>query len=212
MFFFSGVDKVRSASLLMSSIEHSLANHCITAKIEDSFIQKQNEILGNVLQTQLKFIQKHATATVIIANSSKSNLRRSYTEPDNVRKTVNEIAEVILTLSIALERTLCSSKVDDDTRNFNGLEDEVQQVFEHEPARTNTRSLNTCQCIEEYCAGECSEDCESICLQRYQIRRYECVAVSNKETISLDLICDGKLDCYDEADESECLTGKSFYY
>lgn len=193
----------------MSDIEHFLSNKCITAKVDDSLIMKQNEILRNVLQTQLKFIQKHAT--VIIEHYPQSNLRKFYTEPKNVRKTVNEVASVIMTLSIALESTLCSSTIDEVTHKYDDIEAEIQRVSDHESLKTTSWSLNSCQCIEEYCVRECSEDCDAVCSQRYQLGRWQCKAVSNKQTIPLDLVCDDKLDCYDEADEIECHRGSLLF-
>lgn len=191
----------------MSDIEQSLSNNCYMAKIDDSLIAKQNEILRDVLRSQLKFIQKHATATP--TNSSVSSLRRYYIEPENVRKTVNEVALVITTLSTALEDTLCSNKIEEEFRKFNDIE-AIEKEFEQDftSVKTSAWSPNSCKCIEEYRVGEYSENCESVCLQRYQLGRFQCQAVTNKKTIPLDLICDGKLDCYDEADENGCSTGR----
>uniref|UniRef100_A0A2A4JSP3 Uncharacterized protein n=1 Tax=Heliothis virescens TaxID=7102 RepID=A0A2A4JSP3_HELVI len=199
------MEKVRSATTVMSEIASSVNSKCFASNDGDLFAS-QNEILRDVLQTQMAFLEKHL----------KVSIKKTQTDQTNdvfIRKTVTDVGMILSILSYALEGSVCAHRVDPDNpgnlaaRKFNDIEiDELD-----EQPREPSWSPKSCTCKGQFCKDSaCEAPCKRICWQRHSLNHWSCQAINSATSVSLNVICDGKLDCFDESDESFCPLDSNF--
>lgn len=155
---------------------------CSSDILDKSMLLKQNKVLSGVLENQLSFLRKY----------SESKTKK-------VRETIREAVNVVNSLTSALENSLCSTF---NTKNL-ALDEEDLDIETQKEA-----DQEICKCNGQKCLQTCSPRCESMCFEMYGLSQFKCEAVSGEGLVSLDMVCDGKLDCYDELDEKDCSEGK----
>ncbi|XP_038221184.1 uncharacterized protein LOC119839067 [Zerene cesonia] len=122
-----------------------------------------------------------------------------------IRSPIKEITDVIGTLTKALDKALCSRndiKSDHNLRRYN-------EIFEEDvdlPKETKEKwPPEACSCKDETCSN-CTSYCKRICWHRNSLTHWNCDSVNDTSVTSLNVLCDGKYDCYDESDEKECFS------
>ncbi|XP_028168208.1 uncharacterized protein LOC114358438 [Ostrinia furnacalis] len=192
------IDRVHRASTIMSHIENYLSRKCVMDE-DNALLMKQNGVLYEVLQREVGFIKKY----------------KDMNHQDNVsgdvftfKKTLNEVAIVIKTLAVALDTSICERY---SNRRRVGI---MGNIYSPDTAGLDESShkpkiyLKSCKCRGSFCANvTCPEVCKRVCWHKHTLGKWSCHAVDESTAIPLDMVCDGKLDCYDESDESGCNPG-----
>ncbi|CAH1635806.1 unnamed protein product [Spodoptera littoralis] len=196
------MEKIRKAAAVMTDIEASINRKCF-ASTNTYLLSSHNQILRDLLKTEMEMIVKK-----IPANPKPSD---SATEKPNenevfILKRVNDVNAILSTLSYALDGTLCAhTKIDPDQyfTDFRKFNDQFDDLVER--PRDLGWSPKSCSCKGQYCKNpQCEATCKRICWERYSLNHWGCQALNSATSVSLDTICDGKLDCFDETDESQC--------
>ncbi|XP_053605309.1 uncharacterized protein LOC128672286 [Plodia interpunctella] len=206
------VEKVKDARRLITDIEDTVIRHCASTHMDNSLLSKQSDILGSVLQSELNFLRRHS-------NNDSDN---TFQTEEIVKKTVNEVALVLSSLSIGLEGSLCpryyGQDEDDiviDPKNslsiFTAEKNDKNDILEEIKPETTTRksiSPNKCTCDKGFCTDiNCSQMCRLVCWQKHSLGHWGCQAIDGGTSVSLAVLCDGKTDCYDQTDEEDCSVG-----
>lgn len=220
---------VRIASGLMTEIELAIITECYPPSVENAVISKENNSLSEVLRTQVKFIHKHSTEVYSM---------RNFLNLEKARSAANEVVDVIHTLSLALQLALCTEytvanktrkpEIFDKKTRYNLRQINRANTDDKEISHGNDSKItydidisaendvrpkpifSSCVCNQQYCLhSKCREDCKDVCWQNYTLGRWQCEAVIGGKSVSLNEICDGKLDCFDESDENGCFEGES---
>lgn len=165
----------------------------------------QTQIWTNDVENQFKVLEEHTK------QYATTDQRKFRVEPEHLRRTVNEVAVTVASMSSALAKIICSNEPHlNVARKSNVLE-----ILDLLGIENNTNNIEpepvlprTCNCTDSYCADKlCPQECETICMHRYNLDRLQCNTKGIESSISLDLLCDGKSDCLDNEDESRCLIG-----
>lgn len=181
-----------------------MSHNCYHDLVDKSMLYKQNKILGDVLTSQLTFLENHSI------ESSGTYSRRTYnTDTHAVRQTVREAVGVVDSLTSALGMSVCpnfsnTAAVYRASNDFNLATNKHyydDELFVTQPA------AEICKCSGQNCLKACTARCGKICYEMFTLSQFTCEAVSGEDFVSLDVVCDGKLDCYDEADEKDCSIG-----
>lgn len=198
------MELVRSATKLMSEVDASIHRKCFTIT-EDNLLLAQNQILRDVLQTQMDFLKK--------VNTSSQGIEIIYQAFDDkfLKATVNDVTKILSTLSYALDGALCARTTElhgnKDFRRFNDIDVDNIEELDEVPKETGW-SPKSCRCKQEFCVEPtCKAACKRVCWQRYSLNHWGCQALSGATSVSLNVVCDGKLDCFDETDENSCKIG-----
>lgn len=198
------MDRLQIANSLMTQIETYLQRKCFIEE-DNALLIKQNNVLVGVLNTQMGFINKYKTMD---PNSVQ------LTDAFAFKRTLNEVVGVINTLAIALHSSLCinlesKKRAQENARKSNPFDANQLDELTEKPIRKV--SLKSCACSGSFCANlTCAEACKRVCWHKYNLGRWSCQAVDQSTSVPLDMVCDGKLDCYDETDENHCVSGN--YY
>lgn len=180
------MDKILYVKQVTASIETN--KYCFEHDVEDSILAKQAKTLQLIFDNELSF---------------KMKLQKL--EPLNKMNEVREahsIALVISSFALMLDGALCSNKLSFDTRRSYDLFDlDLDNEF-----KESIGSTKSCNCNEELC-DNCTHYCKRICKQEFSLTNWKCESLNGADTVSLNLLCDGKLDCFDESDEKGCNSG-----
>lgn len=182
------MDKILYVKQVTASIETN--KYCFEHDVDESMLAKQAKTLQIIFDNKLSF---------------KMKLQKMYEEPlekMNEVRDAHSIALVISSLALKLDGALCSNKLSFDTRRSNDLFDlDLENEF-----KESVGSTKSCNCNEEFC-DNCTYYCKLICKKKFSLTNWNCESLNGTDTVSLNLLCDGKLDCYDESDEKGCNSG-----
>lgn len=200
--------QVNKATKVISEIEASINRKCFPAA-GNGLLISQNEILRDVLQTQINFLNNHNNTPV-----QGTGNEHQVADDKFVKKTVADVNKILSTLSYALDGSLCARITDvehqgnTDLRKFNDIEVDAIDEFDENVSQQPGWTLKSCRCYGPYCEDPtCPGSCKRVCWQRYSLNHWGCQALNGANSVSLDDICDGKLDCFDETDENFCVIG-----
>ncbi|XP_059058500.1 uncharacterized protein LOC131851958 [Achroia grisella] len=192
-------EKVQSATIIILEIQSKVLRTCVNTEVDNVILRKQNDVLSDVLKSQLTFIQKYSS-TKKLEEMQGNNV---------IKKTVNEVATVLSTLSSALEGSICPRNY--SRRNAGTSERYTGLVSENVDEPDLGMPLKYCTCDKGFCANNtCTAICRRVCWEKYILGRFGCQAVDENSSVPLDFLCDGKLDCYDETDELGCIFGVTY--
>ncbi|CAF4906812.1 unnamed protein product [Pieris macdunnoughi] len=178
------IKKLRFAHNILTGINKPLENGCFPGAMNPNLLSRQNNFLQDILNSQLEFIEKY-----------KSEHRIKLATNGNTRnRLINEITDVLSTLTMALDKAFCSNK---NTRRFNKILDE------EDPWPTDKWPPTSCPCLQGPCQN-CTYPCKRICWHKSSLLNWNCESVNQSSMVPLSVICDGKIDCFDESDEKGC--------
>ncbi|KAG6444995.1 hypothetical protein O3G_MSEX003701 [Manduca sexta] len=201
------IDKIQNAGRIMSQVEAAISRQCISPSLNKQILSEQNQVLRTVLKSQLHFIEKYANPPI----AELINPRRNELNKNIIKKTVNEVALVVTSLANALDGSLCARRfgydnIEEAALKYSG-DVSADEAFD-QVSGSVSGTMRSCVCNGMACANDtCIDLCEQVCWQRFSLGRWPCRSVDDSPSISLDSICDGKLDCYDETDETGCSLG-----
>ncbi|KAJ0177939.1 hypothetical protein K1T71_006812 [Dendrolimus kikuchii] len=198
-----GIERIHKTISLMSQIHSPPIYKCFVVQLGSSVLTRQNTDLRNVLDTQLKFIQKYSNISILSNPTSPKDKINKYV----VKKSVNEIAVVVTTLAAALEGALCSR------RRSIGMFDQLGEITTADDILdTNEHkeywSPKSCECTGMVCANvSCQDPCPKVCMQKNSLNQWICESTDGNPGVPVSVLCDGKIDCYDKSDETNCSYG-----
>lgn len=183
---------------IINKIDNLNEHHCFTM----DELSRQTNILRDVLETQLVFKEQYLNLSM---HMNKLAEKKDADSEAIINRKANEIALIISSLAIALFSTLCSDKFDSmsipvrrSSSDFNVDLTEMVEKINWPPK---------CNCVKEHCP-DCTDACKRICRHKYNLGNWKCESINGSSAISLNSLCDGKLDCTDESDENGCDNGK----
>lgn len=209
---FTAMEQVRRATRVMSEVETSLNRKCF-AITEDSLLMSQNQVLRDVLQTQMNFLKKH------VHPLSKVEVQYEILDENYIKAAVSDVNKILSTLSYALDGALCARvsnlkhQGNNEFRQFYDVDiDGLDEIIEG--SKDPGFSPKSCVCSGQFCADPptCPAACKRVCWQRYSLNHWGCQAINGGTAVSLNVVCDGKLDCFDETDETLCQIGTHSKY
>ncbi|XP_063371306.1 uncharacterized protein LOC134659566 [Cydia amplana] len=184
-------NKLSETKRIINEIRNILPIHCLEVQnsVDKVVMKSRKEILTNVLKKQFE----------VLINVAPIKGKLS--------KKVKEIAQIVSSVGAALEGGLCireKYKEEISRRNGLSLDDNVEVVQNNK----KTWAPPVCTCTGPFCLlNNCTSACNNTCWQRFSLRQLGCESVVGARSVPIDLVCDGKVDCFDESDEKQCTAG-----
>lgn len=196
---FSAVNSIHTATKIVAEID--LAKLCFENAISESMLPYQGGILSRLLKKQIAFIEKYT-------HSSDRKAHKEIPPHNDIFEVVTEVVAIVKSFSLSLTTAVCM----DENNEVDKIIKEGEWALDAEPTTSKSvhESLNECDCNNQICLSpNCPAVCKRICYQTYSLSRWACKPQKDGAAgVSLDDICDGKIDCYDETDESNCVSGE----
>lgn len=206
-------EKILSAIPILSDIEQFLTTKCLQQTIDLKTFLHQHRNLQDMLKSQLRFIQNNkfipTTVTTLIEEESQENVDQN-TDRIYLKKSITYVVTSMTSLSNALKDNLCLSEESMPKINkFNtrkSFSNDTDDFKDYNNVKSKpTWSPKSCSCRQQFCtADDCDSRCKHVCWQKYILNRWACQSIDGDQSIPLNSICDGKLDCFDESDETAC--------
>ncbi|XP_049870952.1 uncharacterized protein LOC126370211 [Pectinophora gossypiella] len=193
------ITKVHGATQIMAKVE--LNRYCFKSLVDNTIISRQGLLLSSILSSQVAFLKKYES------KATKTNVKADEFPTEPVDEIVKEVAVVVRTFSTALNGALCAAPVENNIiEKESPLKDDMEEEFQrilHDAAWTPS----DCKCDGAYCVNRtCVAGCKRLCYETHTLVTFRCKSLNKgQNSISLDMICDGKLDCFEEADELNCV-------
>ncbi|CAH0723572.1 unnamed protein product, partial [Brenthis ino] len=196
---FAAMERMEFSNKVINNMEHLLANNCFN--IDKSSLAKRTHILRDVLQSQIDFKEKYLNFS---SHMNKLSVKKESDSITSINRKAYEIAIIISSLAYALESAFCSQRSNDnESRRKNIFEKGLEEMIEE------VTWPPKCVCIREHCHN-CTDACKRICWHTYSLTKWKCESINGTGAISLNSLCDGKLDCFDESDENGCDTASGY--
>ncbi|CAG9579625.1 unnamed protein product [Danaus chrysippus] len=186
----------------MTDVELSFQHNCLEVDDEIALLRKHSQVLQGLLRTQMNFKEKYQKLdkTFNSADTGSSNTSDSV----NVKRSVNDIALTISSLSLTLKAALCSQQ-----RENQGISEDIFERNVEQDVKEVIWPPKSCACKRELCI-KCTDACKRICWHQHSLSRWNCESINVSDSVSLNALCDGKIDCFDESDEAGCDVGTGF--
>ncbi|CAK1579602.1 unnamed protein product [Parnassius mnemosyne] len=187
---------LHDAKNTLIDMKQSFEENCLSDKINET--RTYRNIISDLIKAQINVVSD-------FQDSFQPNK-----EIENNEETLKKVLDILNTIALNLSKGICSrqekaSGLVASARRFNQiLNEDLEQIV-----KDGVLFPKSCVCDKDQCiSNDCIKSCKNFCILHYHLGRWSCTAVSGNSSITLNAICDGKLDCYDESDESECTTGK----
>ncbi|CAH2085290.1 unnamed protein product [Euphydryas editha] len=199
------MERIQYSNWVITNIESYLEKNCFEIYENGTASPKRNQIILDVLQMQREFKEKYKNFSLSFENNNLINKGDSNYEA-NAKVAANEIALMISSLATALDGILCSHRSEDFESRRKA---DIFDIDLDKMPKDTTWPPKHCKCNKEHCLN-CTNSCKRICWQQNSLSLWNCESVDGTDTVSLNWLCDGKFDCFDESDEKDCNIGSGY--